>query len=171
MRDHPVQEFRIGQSKVRHGLVVAGLGMVVGAATLFFADDSVSDRDWIGGLLLAFGLAIGVHAWRTGRRPGAHMRVDADGVYFREWGATVPWDEIADVYQSGTRLQPFVTLRVRDPTRLLDVLPEDASRKLRRNRLWKPPELRIPYSAVEATREEILAAIQGGLAARNPSVA
>jgi len=171
MRDHPVQEFRIGQSKVRHGLVVAGLGMVVGAATLFFADDSVADRDWIGGLLLAFGLAIGVHAWRTGRRPGAHMRVDADGVYFREWGATVPWDEIADVYQSGSRLQPFVTLRVRDPTRLLGVLPEDASRKLRRNRLWKPPELRIPYSAVEATREEILAAIQGGLAARNPSVA
>ena len=171
MRDHPVQEFRIGQSKVRHGLVVAGLGMVVGAATLFFADDSVADRDWIGGLLLAFGLAIGVHAWRTGRRPGVHMRVDADGVYFREWGATVPWDEIADVYQSGSRLQPFVTLRVRDPTRLLGVLPEDASRKLRRNRLWKPPELRIPYSAVEATREEILAAIQGGLAARNPSVA
>jgi hypothetical protein len=171
MRDHPVQEFRIGQSKVRHGLVVAGLGMVVGAATLFFADDSVADRDWIGGLLLAFGLAIGVHAWRTGRRPGAHMRVDADGVYFREWGATVPWDEIAEVYQSGSRLQPFVTLRVRDPTRLLGVLPEDAARKLRRNRLWKPPELRIPYSAVEATREEILAAIQGGLAARNPSVA
>lgn len=171
MTDHPVQEFRIGQSKVRHGLVVAGLGIVVGAATLLFADDSVADSQWIGGLLLAFGLAIGVHAWRTGRRAGAHMRVDADGVYFREWGATVPWGEIADVYQSGSRLQPFVTLRVRDPARLLAVLPEDAARKLGRNRLWKPPELRIPYSAVEATREEMLAAIRGGLAARNPSVA
>ncbi|MDX1424506.1 MAG: hypothetical protein R3322_15280, partial [Kiloniellales bacterium] len=86
MTDHRVQEFRIGQSKVRHGLVVAGLGIVVGAATLLFADDSVADSQWIGGLLLAFGLAIGVHAWRTGRRAGAHMRVDADGVYFREWG-------------------------------------------------------------------------------------
>lgn len=171
MTDHPVQEFRIGRSKARHGMVIAAVCIAVGAAILLFVGDSVADRQWIGGLLMAFGLAVAVHAWRTGRTPGAHLRVDADGVYFREWGVAVPWGEISDVYQSGSRLQPFVTIRVRDPARLTAALPQAEARRLARNRLWKPPELRIPYSAVEASREEILTAIERGLGRRRPPVA
>ncbi len=163
MTKHPVQEFRIGRSKARHGLVIAALGFVVGAAMFLFASESVPDRQWIGILLMAFGLAIGVHAWRTGRWQGVQLRLDAAGVYFREWGATVPWGEIVDVYQSGSRLQPFVTLRVRDPGRFLAGLPEAEARRLSRNRLWKPPELRIPYSAVDASRDEVLNAIETGI--------
>ena len=171
MTEGPVQEFQIGQSKARHGLVIAAISILVGVGTLLFADESVADSQWIGPLLVALGIGIGVHAWRTGRTQGAHLRVDASGVYFREWDATVPWSEIADVYQSGSRLQPFITLRIGDPERLLASLPQDEARKLKRNRLWKPPELRIPYSAVEASRDEILGAIQNGLRDRPPPVA
>ena len=163
MTDRPTQEFGIGRSKARHGLVIAALGILVGFGTILFADESVTDRYWMGGLLMALGVGVGLHAWRTSQATGAHLRIDAEGVAFREWGVTVPWDEIADVYQSGSRLQPFITLRIGDPERLLAALPPEEARKLRRNRLWKPPELRIPYSAVEATRDEILAAIQSGL--------
>ena len=163
MTDGPVHEFQIGQSKTRHGLVIAGLSILVGLGTLAFAGKSVADSHWIAALLVGLGLAIGVHAWRTGRTPGAHLRMDAAGVYFREWGTTIPWREISDVYQSGSRLQPFITLRIGDPERLLANLPEDEARGLKRNRLWKRPELRIPYSAVEASRDEILAAIRDGL--------
>ena len=163
MTEHPVQEFRIGRSKLRHGLAIAALGILIGVAVLRFAGESVPDRQWIGVLVMAFGLAIGVHAWRAGRAHGAQLRVDAAGVYFREWGATVPWCEIADVYQSGSRLQPFVTLRVRDPGRFLAGLPEADARRLSRNRLWKPPELRIPYNAVDASRDELLNAIETGI--------
>jgi hypothetical protein len=171
MTGGPVQEFQIGRSKVRHGFVIAAIGILVGAATLLFADESVADSDWIGAVLVVMGIVVGVHAWRTGRTPGAHLRVDAAGVYFREWGATVPWSEIADVYQSGSRLQPFITLRIGDPERLLAGLPQEEARSLRRNRLWKAPELRIPYSAVEASRDEILAAIQNGMRGPGPPVA
>jgi len=171
MTNYPVQEFQIGRSKVRHGLAIAALCLLIGAATLALGDESLADRQWIGALLMALGLAIGVHAWLTGRRPGAHLRVDAAGVYFRDWGATLPWGEIADVYQSGSRLQPFVTLRLRHPRRFLAGLAEEEARRLDRNRLWKPPELRIPYSAVEATRDEVLAAIEAGLGRQKPPVA
>jgi len=171
MTERPAQEFQIGSSKARHGLVIAAIGVLVGLGTLLFADESVTDRHWIGGLLLVFGVGIGLYAWRTGRTTGPHLRIDADGVYFREWGATVPWREIEDVYQSGSRLQPFVTLRVRDPDAMLAGLPQDDARKLNRNRLWKPPELRIPYSSVEASRDDVLAAIEAGLRDRGGSVA
>lgn len=163
MTEHPVQEFRIGRSKTRHGLAIAAVAIVIGAAMLLFAGESVPDHQLIGVLVMALGLGIGVHAWRTGRTHGGYLRVDADGVYFREWGATVPWSEIADVYQSGSRLQPFITLRVRDAERLLAGLPQEQARTLSRNRLWKAPELRIPYSAVDAPRDEILNAIETGV--------
>lgn len=171
MTEDPAQEFQIGQSKARHGFVIAAIGILVGLGTLLFADESVADSDWIGAVAMALGIGVGVHAWRTGRTPGAHLRIDATGVYFREWGVTVPWREIADVYQSGSRLQPFVTLRVGDPERLLAGLPQEEARKLKRNRLWKAPELRIPYSAVDASRGEILAAIQNGMRDPGPPVA
>jgi hypothetical protein len=171
MTEGPVQEFQIGQSKARHGLVIAAISILVGAGTLLFAEESVADSHWIGAVLIVLGIGIGVHARRTGLTPGAYLRIDAAGVYFREWGMTVPWREIADVYQSGSRLQPFVTLRIGDPERLLAGLPQEEARKLKRNHLWKPPELRIPYSAVEASRDEILAAIENGLRDRNPPVA
>ena len=173
MTERPAQEFGIGRSKLTHGLVIAAVGVLAGLGTFLFGGENVADRHLMGGVLVAMGVAVGVHAWRTGRTLGAHLRIDADGVTFREWGVTVPWGEIADAYQSGSRLQPFITLRVGDPERFLAALPQDEARKLRRNRLWKPPELRIPYSAVEASREEILAAIQSGLSpeAGNPPVA
>lgn len=171
MTERPVQEFGIGQSKIRHGLVIAAVSILIGVAMLLFAGESVPDRQWISALLVALGLGIGVHAWRIGRQPEAQLRIDAAGVYFREWETTVPWGEIVDVYQSGSRLQPFVTLRVRDPATLLAGLPRDEARQMRRNRLWKPPELRIPYNAVEATRDDVLGAIQRGLAESKAPVA
>jgi hypothetical protein len=152
-------------------LVIAAISILIGAGTLLFAGESVTDSNWIGAVLIVLGIGIGVHARLTGQTPGAHLRVDTAGVYFREWGVTVPWREIADVYQSGSRLQPFVTLRIGDPERLLAGLPQEEARKLKRNHLWKSPELRIPYSAVEASRDEILAAIQNGMRDRDPPVA
>ncbi len=163
MAEPNVREFQIGRSKSQHGFVVGGFCLIVGLVMLLFVGQEVTQRYWIGALMLGLGLSISVHAWRTGRWHGAQLRLDAAGVYFREWGAGVPWSEIADVYQSGSRLQPFITLRVRDAGRFLAGLPRDEARRLGRNRLWKAPELRIPYSAVDASRDEILNAIKTGI--------
>ena len=163
MVEPSMREFQVGRSKSRHGFVIGGLFAIIGVAMVLLAGEQVAERHLIGALMLVLGTSIGIHAWRTGRTRGVHLRIDAAGVYFREWGATVPWSEIADVYQSGSRLQPFVTLQVRDAERFLAGLSEADAHELRRSRLWKPPELRIPYSAIEATRDEILTAIETGI--------
>jgi hypothetical protein len=58
---------------------------------------------------------------------------------------------------------PFVTLKIGQPQQFLDSIDEAEARGLRRNRLWKQPELRIPYNAVAASRDELLAAIKAGM--------
>lgn len=161
MTDHDGWEFRIGQSKRRHGLVVGGACGVVGLA-LLLGGESVAEQRWLGGLIAVLGVGVAWHGLRVGRDRGPHLRIDRDGVFFREWGLTVAWRDIEDVYQSGSRVQPFVTVRLRDPARFQARLAAAEARALKGNRLWKSPELRIPYNAVEATRDEILAALEAG---------
>ena len=158
-----VIEFQPGRSRPRNGAIIGALCTLVGLAILLFAGEEVPDRHWVGGLMLVLGPGIALHAWRRGRPGGVHLRIDGEGVYFRDWGLTVPWREIEDVYQTGSRLQPFVALKIRSPQGLLAALGDDDARALRRNPLWRDPELRIPFSAVEASRDELLGAIESGL--------
>ena len=74
--------------------------------------------------------------------------------------------QVEAAYQTGSRLQPFVTLRVRDPDGFIASLGPAEAARLRGNRLWKRPELRIPNGAAEATQPEILAAIRTAMEAR-----
>jgi len=71
MTDGPVHEFQIGQSKTRHGLVIAAVSVLIGLATLTLGGESVANSQWMGALLVVLGVAIGVHAWRTGRCGGS----------------------------------------------------------------------------------------------------
>ena len=61
------------------------------------------------------------------------------------------------------RQDPHARTGLGEPQQFLDSLDEAEARGLRRNRLWKQPELRIPYNAVEASRDELLAAIEAGM--------
>jgi hypothetical protein len=75
----------------------------------------------------------------------------------------VPWAAFDDVYTSGTRVQAFVTLHLRDPDGFLAGLPEAERKALRGNRLMKVPELRIPHGALDATLDEIVTAVKAHL--------
>ncbi len=156
-------EFQAGRSRTRHGLVIGAVCAAVGLALLLFAGESVADRHWLGGLLMVLGAGVALYAWYTGQQAGEELRIDENGVWLREWDLTVPWAVIEDVYQSGSRVQPFVTIRVCDTEAFLARLSQEEARGLRGNRLWKDPELRIPYNAIEATRDEMLDALQAGL--------
>ncbi len=156
------REFGVAKSKVRHGLII-GIGLAaLGSYTLLFPGERVSDRVWMGPLTIALGLGIALYAWRLGAA-GVQLRIDARGVWFKDWELTLPWQALSDIYQTGTRLQPFVTLRIADPESFAASLSEAEARALRGNRLWKPPDLRIPNGAVGATIPEISEAL---LAAR-----
>lgn len=159
-------ESRVARTKVQHGLALAGLLTAVGLAAIFLLQDPRGDGLWVGLVLLALGLGVGLHAAWRGRDPSAALRIDEAGVWFRDWGCQVPWGQIEDAYMAGSRLQSFVALKTGDPESFLASLAQPEARKLRGNRLWKAPELRIPSGAVEASQQEILAAIRGRLAPR-----
>jgi hypothetical protein len=89
-----------------------------------------------------------------------------EGIWFRDWKIDpVPWTAIDDAYTSGSRIQAFVSLRLRDPDGFLAALPEAERKALRGNRLAKMPELRIPHDALDAPFDDILAAIKAHLGA------
>lgn len=163
MRPSAIKEFKVNRAKMHHGLVISAVCAAAGLAALLSGGESLPERQWSGGLLLALGAGVALHAWYSVQRAGVQLRLDEDGIWFREWSLTVPWAAVEDVYQSGSRMQPYVTISLRDTEAFLAGLSGKDARRLRANRLWKAPELRIPFSAVEASRDEILDALRGGL--------
>jgi hypothetical protein len=163
MAAQAAREFGVGKSKARHGLVLALCLLALGCWVLFLADDSIPDRQWIGLVAAALGLGIGFHALRAFRTTAVQLRIDERGVWFKDWDVTVPWRDVSGVYQTGHRLQPFVTLRLAHPEAFVQSLPGPAARKLRHSRLWKEAELKIPQGAVEASQRELLDLLRAGL--------
>ena len=164
MTGPPDREFAASSSKTRHGYVIGAVAVVSGLAVLFLGGEQMSGRYWLGPLVLALGAGVAWHAWRSGGAAGAQLRIDRDGISFREWGVRLPWSQLADIYQTGSRMQPFITLELRDPEAFIASLSKDEARALRGNRLWKTPHLRIPFNSVEASPDEVLDALRVGMA-------
>ncbi|MCH8809888.1 MAG: hypothetical protein IH993_08670, partial [Proteobacteria bacterium] len=101
---------------------------------------------------------------RSARDQRPRLVLDRDGVWFRDWDiAAVPWAAIDAVYTSGSRIQAFITLSLRDPEGFLSALPRAERARLTSNRLFRRPELRIPHNALDAPLDEVLAALRSGL--------
>ena len=157
-------EVGVGKSKSQHGLLLALLCTIAGLGVAFLAAETVPSRDWVAAILVGLGVGVGVHAWRRGRDSSPHLRIDDDGIWFREWGVTVPWREVGRVYAAGSRVQTFVAIRIADPERFVSSLPPGQARRLRGHRLWKSPELRIPNGALAMSHGELLTALQSAAA-------
>jgi len=158
-----IMEFQAAAATTRNGWIVSGLLAVTGLGTLAFGRGSVDDPLATGSLALALAVAMmGYTRWMARQRTPP-LRIDDGGIWFKDWRARVPWGQVADAYQSGARLRPFVTLRLRDPEAFLADLGPREAKALRRNRLWKPPELNIPSAVVEGSQREILDAVRTAL--------
>ena len=159
-------EFQVAAAKTKHGLILGSLLLAIGLGILLFGAGRVEGHIASGGLALLLGLGVVAYTLWSRRQAGPQLRIDEAGVWFRDWGVCVPWRELEDAYQSGTRLQPFVTLRLRDPQAFLAGLDPKEAKTLRGNRLWKAPELKIPNAAVEASQRDVLEAVLAGLKAQ-----
>ncbi len=160
------REFHSSRTRVQHGILLSGLLALVGVWALLFAGPSVRDAELVGAIALAMSAVMLFVVLRNARDASARMVLDGAGIWFRDWKiGPVPWSAVGDAYTSGSRLQAFAALHLRDPEGFLAGLPEAERKALRGNRLYRSPELRIPHGALDAPLDEILAAIQAHLGA------
>ena len=158
------REFRSSRTRIQHGILLSAVLALIGLGTLFFTGPEVRDAELVGTLALALSAVMLFLVLRNARNKSARMVLDGDGIWFRDWQiGPVPWAAIDDAYTSGSRMQAFASLHLRDPDGFLASLPEAKRKALRRNRLAKMPELRISHGALDASLEEILTAIQAHL--------
>ncbi len=160
------REFHTSRGRVQHGILLGVVLALIGVWALLFAGPSVPDAELVGGIALAMSAGVLFVVQRNARDTSARMVLGGEGVWFRDWKiGPVPWAAIDDAYTSGSRMQAFVSLRLRNPDDFLAGLPEAERKSLRRNRLYRSPDLRIPHGALDAPLDEILAAIKAHLGA------
>lgn len=158
------REFRASRTRVQHGILLSVVLASIGVGSLLFAGSSVPDVEIVGAAALIMSAIVLVVVWRNARDTRARMVLDGEGIWFRDWRiGRVPWAEIDDAYTSGSRLQAFVSLHLRDPEGFLSGLPETERKALHSNRLGRMPELRIPHAALDAPLAEVLSAIMAHL--------
>lgn len=157
------QEFGAARSRIQHGVLLGAVLATIGLAIMLFGGSAVPDAALVGAVNLVIGAGILLAVLRGARDRGARMVLDRQGIWYRGWGVTLPWREIDRVYVTGARHQPYVSIRVKDSGRFLSMLPPGEARRLRANRLWKAPEIRIPYGDVAISHDDLLVAIQAGV--------
>ena len=158
------REFRTSRARVQHGILLGAVLAVIGLGSLFFGGSSVPDAELVGAVVLVLAAGVLIVVVRGMRDTRPRLVLDRDGVWFRDWDiAKVSWAAIDAVYTSGSRLQAFITLSLRDPEGFLNALPEAERARLTSNRLFRRPELRIPHNALDAPLDEVLAALRSGL--------
>ena len=157
-------EFRGSRARVQHGILLAAVLAVIGLGSLFFGAPSVPDAELVGAVVLVMAAGVLIVIMRSARDTRPRLVLDRNGVWFRDWEiAAVSWMAIDAVYTGGSRLQAFITLSLQDPEGFLNALPPAERARLKSNRLYRRPELRIPHNALDAPFDEILAALRSGL--------
>ncbi len=157
-------EFRGSRARVQHGILLGAVLTVIGLGSLFFGGSSVPDAELVGAAVLVLAAGVLIVVVRGARDTRPRLVLDRDGVWFRDWDIEkVSWAAIDAVYTSGSRLQAFITLSLRDPKGFLNALPAAERARLTSNRLFRRPELRIPHDALDAPLDEILTALRSGL--------
>ncbi len=155
------REFRVSPARLHHGLLVAAVVAAIGLGILLFAGPAVPDSEIIGAVALALAAGLAGFALHAARDPRPRLIVDSQGVWFRDWGLPrVPWRGVAAVQTVGIRLQPYVCVELRRWEDFVATLDEATRARCGANRLIRWPRLRIPNNAVDATFDEILAALR-----------
>jgi hypothetical protein len=150
------REYAASTAKLKHGLIIAGLLTVLGLWLMLFAGDAIPDSRLVGGVNLVAALLIAGYSWQSTRRGDTVLTVDDAGIWYREWGATAPWREIADIYGFGARLNPHIALKLRDSERFFAALPGEKAQRLSTSRYYKNGLLLLPNNCAEVAFSELL---------------
>ena len=154
------RDYTASRSKLKHGLIVAGLLALLGLWLLFLAGDAIPDSRLVGAVNLVAALLIAGYSWQTTRSDETVLTVDDDGIWYREWGATAPWREIEDIYGYGARLNPHIALKMKDSERFFAALPGEKAQRLKTSRYYKNGLLLLPNNCAEVAFSELLLTLQ-----------
>ena len=109
------QEFRGTRTRVQHGILLSAFLALVGLASLYFAGPTVRDAGLVGAVALCLSAAVLIVVLRNLRDLRPRMVLDREGIWFRDWEIeAVSWAAVRDAYRSGSRVQTFITIRLRD---------------------------------------------------------
>lgn len=157
-------EFRVSRTRLQHGVLLAVVLGAIGIASLVLAGPTLPDGQLLGVINLALAAGVLAYVGYTARDARPRLVLDRDGIWYRDWGiGPIPWRQIASAHIGGARINAHLAIELRDPDALLARLDETARRKLKRNRLARLPQLTIPNGALDASLDEILAAIRSYL--------
>ncbi len=158
-QNQPLQrhEFGAGRGKLRNGLVIGALIVVVGLWAFLIAGGSLPDGKPIGVALIVGGLAFCLWTWKASRSSRVLLTLSPEGIWFEPWGeVTVPWHAVGRIYARGGRLRRFLCLELANQGEvMLASLPAEQRKVLDRSPLTRLPLLFIPYGAVDAPPVEL----------------
>ena len=153
--------FARSKSRRAQGFVLSGVLTAVGLATIVLSGGLGESYVWTGGLLVVLGLVFLVQAIRTSRDTAPWLVIDARGLWYKEWGLPpVPWPEIADLYQTGSRFQAFLAVALRDQEAYFAGLAERGEGRVRPGRLIRPGLLLIPANTLDSNFRQVQIAIE-----------
>lgn len=163
--DQHTRKFRVSRTKLQHGYLLAGVLAAIGLVMLALSGPSIPDGQLIGLIPLGLAAIVLISVIRTARDPRPRMVLDSEGVWYRDWGLpVVPWPQVERAHITGSRLLGSISLELRDPDALLAGLDEATRAKIKSNSLVRLPRLMVPNGALDASPNDIVAAIRGGLA-------
>ena len=135
----PRISFAASPGKRRHGLVIAGLLVVIGFLSLIFAGPGLPDGLMIGGVALALAAGFTLHVLRSTGAAGAVLTIDDEGVWFRDWDLPkVPWRHVAGIHVVGIRLRLLISIDLIGGEAFLAGLNKPANPLVRADRLVAP---------------------------------
>ncbi len=148
-----------------HGKIVAGFLLTAGVGLLLAPESFVPDHLLLGLVLLAGGGGVLVMTVRTVADKRPRMTVSDKGIWFRDWDLdVVPWGEIRKVYMTGIRIKITICVELRNSKRFVATMSPAQRSRLKTNSLIRLPVLRIPPKVLSAPVDEVLAALESGLA-------
>jgi hypothetical protein len=164
--DNTYREFRGAKTKVWHGVLLGAMLAVIGLAVMTFGGSSIPYAELIGAVILVLAAAVLAVGLRGALDRQARLVLDGGGVWYRDWGiGTVPWREISHASLGGAGMKNYLGIELRDTMGFLAGLTASEQEHLHHNHLVRMPVLVVPPGALDASLDEILAAVESGIEA------
>ncbi len=146
----------ISKNKVQQGYLLAGFMAVSGLALMFYLNDASEDATLIGMVNLFFACVVFFMTRRSITKSSRLLVLNSDGVWFQDWkGPVIPWEQIAGIELSGSRIKACVRIALKDPDAVISLIDVADRTAFEKNPLINMPILKIPNGTLAVPLEQV----------------